>query len=157
MEQVGKDRLVSSFHAAKNLNDQHGVIIVDAGTALTIDYIDENSIFCGGIITPGARAMFASLAAATDALPDLSPMEIPTDEFEKSPLGNDTRSAILKGVYHSQIAVIKSMVDQLNPQSRVILTGGGIQRLRPFLPQHWEYDPTLVLKGALDIGKSLLN
>lgn len=156
IQQVGKDRLVAAYYAIKCLNQGHGVTIVDAGTALTIDHVDENSMFCGGIITLGAKSSLKSLATLTDALPDLSESQIEIDEILHCPLGSNTRTAMLRGVYRSQIATITAIVNEIsNEHCRVMCTGGGINILRDHLPKTWEFDVSIVLRGAFEVGKEL--
>ena len=55
-EQTGRDRLVAAWMAVQ-LNDGKGpLIVVDAGTAVTVDWIDEQTVFQGGLIFPGAQS-----------------------------------------------------------------------------------------------------
>lgn len=159
---LGRDRLVAAWMAVQ-LNHQSGpVIIVDAGTATTIDLIDENLVFQGGHIFPGAESNFRQLADNTSALPDLS-MEKREGRFSNlkfGAIGKSTSSAILQGVYQAQIGSIRGIVEAISSnqieQPTVFTTGGGIKDISDFLPDNWRNVPDLVLLGAKAIGQKLI-
>ena len=162
-DSVGRDRLVAAAMALE-LNDHAGpLIVVDAGTAVTIDFVDSNGVFQGGLIYPGATSNLRMLSESTDALPDLS-----SDQFlhlagdlTKEFIGKSTRPAILRGVYQAQIGAIKQIVaDQSSSSDQtpaVYLTGGGIKAIDSALPEPWIRVPDLVLRGARSIGRRLIN
>lgn len=161
--QLGRDRLVSAWMAVQ-LNDQCGpIVVIDAGTAVTIDLVDENLVFQGGLIFPGADSNFRRLAEFTHALPDLA-RESRSNAAE-SPfsdvIGKSTPDAIMKGVYQSQITAIRGIAKQLATRTAkratIYATGGGIVDIAGDLPQSWDYVPDLVLRGARAIGRILLN
>lgn len=160
-ELLGRDRLVAAWQAVQ-LNESGPLLVVDAGTAVTIDVVDHKNVFQGGMILPGARACLEFLSGKTDALPNLS--DDGSGEFlnqlELGWVGKSTESAIRLGVYQSQISVIKAAVKQLAGSYgplEIYLTGGGIQELTGWLPDSWQHVPDLVLQGAKAIGKDLLD
>ena len=113
-EQVGIDRLIAAF-AAENRYGRP-VIIVDAGSAVTVDLVDEKSIYRGGAIMPGIRLQLQSLARDTDALPEVD-LDYPEQESSEkrhltdhvvSPATN-THDAIRLGV----VTGIASAIDRL--------------------------------------------
>ncbi len=161
--QLGRDRLIGAWMAVQ-LNDQSGpVVVIDAGTAVTIDLIDSNLVFQGGVIFPGAESNFRRLAEYTHALPDLGRENRPN--ASRGPfsnvIGKSTNDAIIKGVYQSQISAIRSITEQMAscsaPRATVFATGGGISDISNDLPQSWDFVPDLVLRGARSIGRNLLN
>ncbi len=168
-ERLGRDRLVAALQAV-SLNEGGPLIVIDAGTAVTIDFVDQDNVFQGGMIFPGAFSNLKYLAEGTDALPDLA--ENGSDGLKPlgyldDPLayvGKCTESAILLGVYQTQLSAIRVAVQgisksQTQPESRpvdVYLTGGGIQELLSWVPETWQHVPDLVLRGAKDIGRELL-
>ena len=118
---TGIDRLlnaVAAFDAAKQ-----ACVIVDAGTAVTVDFIDGEGTFHGGAIAPGAAMQLAALHQHTDALPDI--------EFAK-PLegqyGKSTSQAMLQGVYHGIRGMVWRLVEKYaeayGAYPMVIATGG---------------------------------
>ena len=159
-QQLGRDRLIAAWQATQ-LNDGGPLMVIDAGTAVTIDRIDEGNVFRGGVIFPGAQAALRNLAAQSEALPDYSEPGSPDlQDIEWGFVGKSTRTAILLGVYQSQICTINSAVNAWSDPFQsvtpaVYATGGGIEELKKWLPESWQYEPDLVLRGALGIGRRL--
>lgn len=162
--QLGRDRLIGAWMAVQ-LNDQTGpIVVIDAGTAVTIDLVDCNLVFQGGVIFPGAESNFRRLCEYTDALPDLGrehrSRNVDNDCFSDV-IGKSTTDAILKGVYQSQILAIRGIAKQMATRSdrraRIFATGGGIIDIASDLPQTWDYVPDLVLRGARSIGRGLMS
>lgn len=159
---VGRDRLVAAWMAVQ-LNDNSGpLIVIDAGTAVTIDLVDETTTFQGGVIYPGATSNLKMLSDSTDALPDLSSEEYfqEAGDLTTDFIGKSTHPAILRGVYQSQIGALKQIVANQKlthaPTADVYATGGGITPLKSALPKDWQFVSDLVLQGARAIGKQLL-
>ena len=164
-ERLGRDRLIAANQAVR-LNEGGPLIVVDSGTAVTIDFVDQQNVFQGGMIFPGAFSNLKYLAEGTDALPDLAengsqglkPLGYLNDSLDY--IGKCTESAILLGVYQTQLSAIRVAVEELSQtQSQpvdVYVTGGGIQELLSWIPETWQHVPDLVLRGAKDIGRELL-
>lgn len=157
-ECVGKDRLVAAYAASQLAGPGNAVIVVDAGTAVTIDCVDRSGVFQGGVIFPGSESCFETLCRNTDALPDLAAInrEKGHAEFE---IGRSTTEAIINGVNQSQLHAITGIVSRIQSLSpaEVYATGGGIEILLPSLPATWNIVPDLVLSGARMIGKLILS
>ena len=160
--ETGRDRLVAASMAA-SLADKHSpFIVIDAGTAVTVDLIRADRTFMGGVIFPGASTQLRYLSEATDALPDLVDLihEITMEELVDGTVGDDTKSAILKGVYQSQLfgltAIVENMMRSLKGECEVFATGGGIENLKVHFPGNWNIVPNLVLQGAFSIGTALV-
>ena len=149
-EAVGVDRLVGCLAVAQNLTDDEAAIVVDAGTAVTIDLVTGKRVFRGGVIYPGADAAFTQLNQQTAALPQLDYSARKTmiaawqqeanqlaDGESLSPWQRNTAMAITAGVYRTQIAGLAETVTQfhkslpapLASNCRIVLTGGGIDEL----------------------------
>ena len=148
--------------ALKLCDHQGPVVIVDAGTAVTIDRVNEMGIFEGGLIFPGATASLRQMALAAEALPDLSSPQSLTKigNIERKLVGPDTESAMLLGVYKSQLASMVSLVagisDSFERECQVYATGGGILALEKYVPTTWKVVPDLVLRGVREVGADLL-
>ncbi len=158
---LGRDRLIEAWMAVKLNDNADPVIIIDAGTAVTVDYVDHNSVFQGGVIFPGADSNFRMLGEYTDALPDLSGyLREKENAAVGSVIGKSTTEAILAGVYHAQAGAIVGIVNEMIYGSVscpvVFATGGGIADIKQFLPDYWNYVPDLVLRGAREIGRLLM-
>jgi len=148
-DSVGMDRLVSSW-AAWNKTPDRPAIVVDAGSAVTVDLTMPSGRFLGGNIFPGTLACLRALAENTDQLPQLGEGAVPA-----TPFGRSTSEAIRSGVYRMQAAGIVSLVRQLQEfasadDRQVHLTGGGMPVLLPLLPD-WQYTGHLIVDGIRDL------
>ncbi len=152
--QVGRDRLVAAWQAWESY--QRELIVVDAGTAVTVDYVDSLGVFQGGVIFSGANACLNLLATAAENLPNLTSTDHDIDQIFSSRIGKDSESAILRGVFHAQLAAIKNIANAMQPGAKIIATGGEVERIAMHLPEEWEFDPMLVLNGTLSIGRAIL-
>ena len=103
-------------------------IIVDAGTAVTVDFVDGEGTFHGGAIAPGGALQLRALHEHAAALPELK-FNAPTDEA----FGRSTSQAMLQGVYHGIRGMIWRLVEQYaeayGAYPMVIATGGDAEIL----------------------------
>jgi type III pantothenate kinase len=160
-EKVGIDRLLNAVAANVIRPDETPVIIVDCGTATTVDLVSADGAFQGGAILPGLELSSRSLHEYTALLPNISIEELASQEH--SPLGKDTSEAICSGLFWGQLGAIKELIDRLsqspipNPQSPIVLlTGGGAELLAPHLPNAiWE--PHLALQGLILVDRHTEN
>jgi type III pantothenate kinase len=150
--QVGRDRLLAAFMAKRLVQTSRPIVVVDAGTAVTIDLIDEGGVFQGGVIFPGARAQLRTLASTTHDLPELTIDSHLTMEILNSQPGKNTVEAMVRGVYRAQLAAIIGIAESYRDTCQVLATGGEIEGLRNVLPPDWRIEPFLILQAALLIG-----
>ena len=117
----GVDRLLCAA-ASWDLLKQ-ACVVIDAGTAVTIDFVDGEGVFHGGVIAPGLQMQLDSLSEGTDALPELV-FEKPTGE----PYGRNTASAMQRGVFHGVRGLAWRMVEEFATSYEafplVVATGG---------------------------------
>lgn len=118
---TGVDRLLNAAAAYDTL--KQACVVIDAGSAITVDFVDGEGTFLGGAIAPGASVQLRSLHENTTTLPDLQ-LAIPDDD----PFGRSTSQAILHGVFHG----IRGMV----------------QRLVEVYAQHYEAFPFIIATGG---------
>ncbi len=119
-ETLGKDRLAAVI-GASFLRPDSDILIIDAGTAITYDFIDAQNIYHGGNIAPGINLRLRSLHEFTKKLPLVEP------EIESPLLGFDTKSAIVSGTLHGIVFEIDGYIDSLKikyPKLSTFLTGG---------------------------------
>jgi type III pantothenate kinase len=122
---VGIDRLLASFAANKLRQRDRSAIVVDLGTAMTIDLVTSNGEFSGGAILPGIAMSARALAEQTDALPYV---DFASLDREPKPIGKSTVGAIESGVFWGTVGAIRELIRQyslgaeLSPN--VFLTGG---------------------------------
>jgi len=119
-QSLGMDRLAAVV-GAWSLQPGHDLLVIDAGTAITYDFVSADGVYVGGNIAPGIGMRFASLHEHTSALPLVSvDGEVPLS-------GHDTISAIRGGVLAGVRYEAKGYVDELSsihPSLLVFLTGG---------------------------------
>lgn len=147
---LGADRIAACAGAAA-LCPASAALVVDSGTALTIDILDKTSTFRGGNIAPGVSMRFNSLHEATACLPLISP------EGEIPQFGHDTTTAIRAGVMEgvaSEIADAFSRAKNAFQTEKIILTGNDANLLLPLLDRRGlpvMVYPELVGRGLLAI------
>jgi type III pantothenate kinase len=145
-EKTGLDRILTVAAAYEQLGQ--ACVVVDAGTAITVDCCNDEGEFLGGAIAPGVRLQLESLHEKTAALPLLGPAEFRPPE---GPFGRNTADAMLQGVYHGIRGMVKELVENyataLGRWPEVIATGGDAAALF----KDWELihaiSPDLTLYG----------
>ncbi len=152
---VGIDRLLNAVAALPRLGKGQPAIIVDAGSAVTVDYIGPDHAFWGGAILPGLRLMAKALHGHTALLP-----MVEVDQPET--LGRSTTQAIRAGVYNAVQGGIRALVERYIAESdgkpaRVYFTGGDSEILFPHREiqvraEHW---PEMTLHGILVAARGL--
>lgn len=145
-ERLGADRWAALIGARSRA--KHACLVVCAGTATTVDWLDVDGVFRGGLILPGVDLMRASLARNTAQLP------LAEGEFRIEP--RNTMDAIASGCLHAQIGAIERMFANLAGDfgARCLLTGGAAPRLAPLLGIPCDQVDALILDGLLCFGSA---
>ena len=126
---LGNDRVAAAVGAAM-LFPGSGSLVVDAGTAVTIDVVNADGTFVGGNIAPGIRLRFASLHEATSQLPLVGA------EGEVPSFGHDTLTAIRAGVVGGMVSEIADSFVRASTDygcRRILLTGNDAPLLYPLV------------------------
>ncbi len=117
---LGKDRIAAAV-GAYTIFPETNVLAIDAGTALTFEFVSDKGAYLGGNISPGLSMRFKSLNHYTNKLPLIT-------KNENFPLlGKNTEEAIVAGVQNGIIFEIDRYVEELEKEFsdlKVILTGG---------------------------------
>ena len=152
---LGQDRLAAAV-GAKSLNPQENLLIIDAGSAITYDFVSAEGEYMGGNIAPGLKMRFIMLQRMTKKLP-----LVEVDENELIPLfGKNTRDAIAAGVIRGVAYEVKGYMRTLGekvPHFRTFLTGGNapfvLNNVRTSRTEKREirYEKHLVLIGLNEI------
>jgi len=119
-ETLGKDRLAAVVGAAF-LKPESDILVIDAGTAITYDFIDSNQVYFGGNIAPGLNIRLRSLHESTQKLPLVEP------NAESPFLGDTTNKALISGSIYGIVFEIDGYINALKikyPQLSTFLTGG---------------------------------
>ena len=152
-EHVGVDRLAAALAAYQMRNQAKSVIVIDAGTAITVDRVDEPGVFRGGAILPGPFLFSDALHRHTYALP-----LVPAPETPPSPVGKNTKAAISSGVFWGTVGAIRELVSrmraEMNEPPEIFMTGGAAQDSIADLIGARQV-PDLVLRGIALAGVPL--
>ena len=149
---VGEDRLLNAAAAYDVM--QQACVVVDAGTAITIDFIDGAGTFHGGAIAPGGQMMLNALHHRTAQLPEI--------EFDKpvEPIGHSTIEAMRAGAFYGLRGIVRELVERIAEEAgqypMVVATGGDAN----LLFRDWDavdrVVPDLTLMGlAVTLRKAL--
>jgi type III pantothenate kinase len=137
----GADRFASLLGARARSPDP--AVIVDCGTAATVDALGADGRHLGGLIFPGLSTMRRALAESTARL---GGWEETSDLFARS-----TRAGIGAGTLRGLAAAVEglaaTMADALGPRTQYLLSGGDAERLRPLLRSPFVHAPNLVFEG----------
>ncbi|MCM1034581.1 MAG: type III pantothenate kinase [Paludibacter sp.] len=152
---LGQDRLAAAV-GANYLCPNENLLIIDAGSAITYDYVNDNNQYIGGNIAPGIKMRLSVLRQMTKRLP-----AVEVEEHQLIPLfGKNTRDAIAAGVLRGVTFEVKGYMRTL--QERVehfqtFLTGGNAPYISANLQTEVRMEKHLVLIGLnhiLEYSKS---
>jgi len=124
LDSLGTDRLVNAFAAV----EKYGVpcIVCSLGTATTIDVVNADREFLGGIIAPGLDAMAEALVLGAPRLPKVAA------EKPENLVGNSTADSIQSGIYNGYVAMVEGLLEKISSEfgiEKTILTGGNAKAL----------------------------
>lgn len=151
-KEVGLDRLVGAY-AAKCLYGSPAIII-DLGTAITIDVVNKKGAYEGGMIIPGIRLSAESLFLKTALLPSIRSIHRP-----KKIVGKNTEDSILSGIFFGYGAMCSGLIKTLQEkkslkQAKVIMTGGYTHMMKKYIGVKIDkIDENLVLTGLSLLSK----
>lgn len=142
-QQLGVDRWLAVIAAHKKTADS--LIVIDAGSAVTIDIVGAQGAHQGGYIVPGLRLMHQALWQGTEHIKveakSVANITIP---------GQSTDDAVDKGCLLLLVSTIESLVNQYG--CKLVITGGDGLMLRDQLSVPADYYPDLVLEGLAVAG-----
>ena len=149
--QVGPDRLVNARAAYELYGGE--CIIVDFGTAITIDIVNQRMQYIGGVIAPGPGISLWALSEKTALLPMI------TIKKPKGILGKETKESMRAGIIYGFSSLCDGIVCKLKKRycrnAKVIVTGGFSKLIGPYCETADRIDPDLTLKGLRLIAEDL--
>ncbi|MCY0880642.1 MAG: type III pantothenate kinase [Firmicutes bacterium] len=147
---LGSDRFANALGAWRKW--QEDVIVIDIGTAITIDWVQASGIFAGGFIGSGPHLLAQCLSCHTAQLPLIASDSL---GHNLSP-GHTTHDALEAGIALTTQGFLKEGVAQLRhaagSQVPVVFTGGGAEPFWKNWPEAARYAPLLTLEGLLSAG-----
>jgi type III pantothenate kinase len=165
-ERVGLDRLLNAIAAKDRVKREVSIFIVDAGSAVTVDWVDEFGVFRGGAIFPGFPLMTKALHDYTAKLP-----LIHMTHRVPSPVGTCTEKAMESGVFWAVAGGIKAILRQMaefpqkyadehttlssRPSPVIFLTGGDAKTLAATIGTEVILWPEMTLEGIRIAAEAL--
>ena len=145
--EAGADRLVNAIGGYLKYGGP--LILIDSGTATTLDVVGEDGAFEGGVISPGINLSMQALHSAAARLPRVA--------IAKPPhvIGKGTVEAMQSGVFWGYIALIEGLIERIKREYpaplQVIATGGVASLFEGATDRIDAFDPDLTLRGLLEI------
>ena len=144
---LGRDR-IAAVVGASVLFPKQDVLVFDAGTCLTIDFVNKEKVYKGGRISPGIMMRYKALNQFTNKLP--------LCEFSESSmlLGDDTNSSIISGVQQGILAEVQEIINVYkieNKDTIIAVTGGDCFFFEKELKSSIFANPFLVMEGLNEI------
>ena len=147
--QVGSDRIVIAVAALAEYKAP--LILMDLGTATTIEVVEPDNLYVGGVIFPGVRVSLDALTSRAAQLPGIS-LEQP-----KKVIGKNTVDCMRSGMMYGTAAMIDGMVERIEEElghsATVVATGGLAQFITPLCKREIILEKDLLLKGLNIIYK----
>lgn len=151
-DKIGTDRVVSAAAAYAIAED--AVVIANFGTAVTIDLVDQNGIFLGGVICPGFEISAKALKQNTAQLPNIKVSK------PETPYGKNTADAINCGLYYSVVGalqeVIRRYAENIGKWPQTVITGAAAKTIKDDCGFIDSFVPNMVVKGIVLAYKKYL-
>lgn len=152
-ERMGVDRwlaMIAAFTCMKNSNNSRGIIVVDAGSALTIDVVSATGKHQGGYIVPGLLMAQQALFANTECIIQYDETTTDSGPYDKyRALGNNTAQCVEYGVINQMAALVKQIEEEYS-NYEIFFTGGDGELLAGFF-KAGIVDKDLVFKGLWQV------
>ena len=146
---VGSDRIVIAVAAL--LEYAPPLLLVDLGTATTIEVVDQGNTYLGGAIMPGVRVSAEALSSRAAQLPGIQ-LDRPRRLIGKNTV-ECMRSGIMYGAAAMLDGMIERMEEELGKSTTVVATGGMAQFVAPLCKREMKVEKDLLLKGLNAIYK----
>lgn len=149
--EIGADRISGAIGAcslATLLKIKSHIIVVDMGTATTVDVITKQNEYCGGAIMPGINMMMHALSSGTAQLPTVEIVE------PEKVCGSSTVMALQSGVYYGALGAMRELITRFttevfNGEKPVVFATGGFAHLFEKANIFDRIEPQLVLDGLV--------
>ena len=146
-QDVGIDRLLAAVAVNAIRRPDRPALVVDHGSAITVDLVDSNGVFRGGAILPGIGMAAGALDRLTDRLPlvDVHGLDQP------DALGRSTEAAIRSGLFWGAVGAVRELIERLSRQvpeePQIVVTGGAGRHIAEALGDEARWEPNLILSG----------
>lgn len=155
---MGVDRVAALIGAKEKYSGS--CCIVDCGTAVTIDALDEEGIHQGGVILPGAKIMQKALMANTKiAAGDAAEAKQALENSNLNVLSNTTEGAVYAGSVSAVAGGIEFVVNKMSSDydvfDQIVFAGGDAEKMKFYLDLQAVIDHTLVLDGLKVVSENI--
>jgi type III pantothenate kinase len=148
---LGADRwvaMIGAYHRMLSQGAPRPMVVVMVGTAVTVEAIDTNGKFLGGLILPGHGIMLRALESGTAGL------HVPTGEVREFP--TNTSDALTSGGTYAIAGAVERMVQHVRAncaaEPKCIMTGGAGWKMAPSMTQPFELVDNLIFDGLLHMA-----
>ena len=150
-DMVGIDRLLDAWGADRLRRSDRPAVVVDVGTAITVDLVSAEGVFLGGAILPGIAMAARAMHTFTDLLPLIDASELTAPP---PPVGTATEPAMRSGLFWGAVGAIRQLVERMaadaGGQPEIFLTGGAGPAVADLLGPQAQHVPHLTL-GAITL------
>jgi len=147
-DMVGVDRLINAVAANRIRRPDRAAVVIDVGTAITVDLVSADGAFLGGAIVPGIGMSARAFHQFTDLLPLIEMAELATPP---PALGTSTVPAMRSGLFWGAVGAIRELIAQLSrgldAEPDVLLSGGAAPTVAELLGRSAQHVPHLTLAG----------
>ncbi len=151
-EEVGIDRLVNAYSALNKVEPP--LIVIDLGTAITFDVVNEKGEYEGGLIFPGIESSVKALFSKTSKLPMVK------IEEPECIIGRTTIDSIKSGIFNGYCSLIEGVIEKIVSTKKnkfnIILTGGNSKLISKGIKVKHIVDEFLAMEGIYLIYKQHL-
>ncbi len=148
---LGADRwvaMIGAWHRALTQGPARPLVVVMVGTAVTVDAIDGDGKFLGGLILPGHGIMLRALETGTAGL------RVPTGDVREFP--TNTSDALTSGGTYAIAGAVERMVQHVRShcgvEPKCIMTGGAGWKMAPSMSLQFELVDNLIFDGLLEMA-----
>ena len=148
---LGADRwvaMIGAYHRMRRQGEPRPMVVVMVGTAVTVEAIDINGKFLGGLILPGHGIMLRALESGTAGL------HVPTGEVREFP--TNTSDALTSGGTYAIAGAVQRMVQHVQNHClavpQCVMTGGAGWKMAPSMNTPFELVESLIFDGLLEIA-----
>ena len=153
LNRLGKDRLVNIYGAIRWYKKP--LLIINFGTAITVDYISKGGVFEGGLIIPGVETAWNALQEKAALLP-----KIPLKDY-RTLIGRNTEACMKAGSLQGFGAMVDGLIERFKKRygrSFTVLASGGLaKKVRPYVHYKLKVDQDHTLKSIALVYRSYLN
>ncbi len=148
---LGADRwvaIIGAYHHMLRKGPARPMVVVMVGTAVTVEAVDADGRFLGGLILPGHGIMLRALESGTAGL------HVPTGEVKEFP--TNTSDALTSGGTYAIAGAVERMIQHVRRHSGTepacVMTGGAGWKMAPYMSVPFELVDSLIFDGLLQMG-----